>query len=338
MTLLLLALLAQDVRMTFERHSVKDPAVNNIDGATLLIPEGWKVEGGFVWMPNFSMGANLLLRISDPASGASVEALPSQQFNWPAQPMPGAQVGNNWMGSMLCPPPGSFVEFVNTILVPGQLAHLRGQQPTKVDDLPKYAAELARTIPAGNTVRCARLRYAYTINEKAYDEELLITLTFAAENGWTKMWWCSGTAMRAPAGKLDPLKSVLNVPFQSVRLSPDWFAMLNHVRDLIRRGFAQELADQRRLGQMWAEHREEMRQKSQKAFEERMAQQDRQNFAFRENIGGIETYKNPFEARAVELPAGWKDYWVDPEGRVILSNDQTWNPAGDFKKMERHSP
>lgn len=342
--LLALAATAQEPKtLKFDKVVVRDPAVDNIDGATLLLPPGWKLEGGFVWMPNFSMGANLMLRITDPATGASVEALPSQQFNWPLQQMPGPlQPGSNWMGSVLLQPPADAVAFVDAVLVPGQLAHLRGQRPVKVEDLPKYAAEVAKSVPAGGRVVSTRLRYAYTINGQAWEELVTLTLTYAAPNGWTAMWWCGGTSMRAPAGKLDALVPVLSVPFQSLRVSLDWFAMLNHVRDLIRRGFQQELADQRRLGRLWTEHRENMRRQHQQAYDDRMAQQDRQNFAFRENIGGIETYKNPFESRAVELPLGYRGYWVNPQGQYVLSTDPSFDPnaggTSDFRRLERHRP
>ena len=60
----------------FDKVAVRDPWVNNIEGATLLVPEGWRVEGGITWMPNFSIQANLLIRVTDPQSGAAAETLP----------------------------------------------------------------------------------------------------------------------------------------------------------------------------------------------------------------------------------------------------------------------
>lgn len=113
-------------RVVFNRVAIRDPDVNNIDGATLLLPEGWNLEGGFVWMPLFSVQANLLVRASDPQTGAAIETLPLQFYVWPMQMVVPMQIGTNYLGSVLMPPPRTPVEFVQNIYMQGPLQHLRG--------------------------------------------------------------------------------------------------------------------------------------------------------------------------------------------------------------------
>jgi hypothetical protein len=74
------ALFAQNTpqALRFTRLSVKDPGINNIEAISFLIPAGWKAEGGVQWFPDYSILANLLMRISDPQTGATIEFLPVQ--------------------------------------------------------------------------------------------------------------------------------------------------------------------------------------------------------------------------------------------------------------------
>ena len=50
----------------FNRLSVKDPGVGNIEAVGLLVPAGWNVEGGIRWFPDQFILAFLLMKITDP--------------------------------------------------------------------------------------------------------------------------------------------------------------------------------------------------------------------------------------------------------------------------------
>jgi hypothetical protein len=328
--------------LKLDRVAVRDRAVRDIDGAHLLVPEGWRVEGGFAWMPLYSMQANLLLRVSDPRTGAAVEWLPAQQFIWPTQPMPGpVQPWSNWNGSVMLPPPSTAAEFVQAFYLPGPLRHLQGARLVGAEELPRVAAESARAAGAGATARAARLRYAYQAAGRAWEEDVHLTLTFG-QPSVVMMWWCQAYAMRAPAGELDRLTPVLSIPVQSLQLTADWSATLEAVRHLFRQGVRQQMADTQRLGELAAQYREEARRQQQQVSDERLASQDRQHHAVREALGGVETYIDPFDARAVQLPQGYRDCWVNAQGQVILSNDVLFDPrqgsTRDWRRMGRWSP
>lgn len=63
-------------RVKFVRLGVTDPGMNGIEAVSMLVPAGWKAEGGIQWLPDFSVQANLLLTVSDPRTGAAVEFCP----------------------------------------------------------------------------------------------------------------------------------------------------------------------------------------------------------------------------------------------------------------------
>lgn len=73
---------------------------------------------------------------------------------------------------------------------------------------------------------------------------------------------------------------------------------------------------------------------------ERNASQDRKNSAIRENLGGVQTYVNPYGAsQPLELPTTYKYYWVDRQEHVVGTDDPSANPnvgsTQEWRKMER---
>jgi hypothetical protein len=326
--------------MIFNRVAIHDPEVNNIEGASLLVPEGWTLGGGFHWMPLFSQQADLLIQVVDPSTGASVFTLPNQQFVWTTQPSM-LPIGSNWLGSVLLPPARDAIEFVRAVYLSGPLQHLGGARIVGVEDVPKAAAEISRTAGPTRTVRVTRLRHAYEWGGRAWEEEVTINLVYEQPNV-VMFWWGYGTAVRAPAGELDRMRPVLSVPLQSLRYTLDWEAALEYARKLFQEYARGTVNRTRKLGELMRQHREEIREMHRQVWEERQAAQDRRSFALREVLGGIETYKNPFDSHTVEVPSGYQQQWVNPQGQVILSDNPMYDPRHgsnvDWRNMERYKP
>ncbi len=96
----------------------------------------------------------------------------------------------------------------------------------------------------------------------------------------------------------------------------------------------------------YAEAAQRYREWSQKNWqavtEQRNASQDKQNFEVRENLGGIQTYANPYDERTpLELPTTYSYFWVSPQGTVLGTNDPSVNPnvgsTQEWKQMPRVS-
>jgi hypothetical protein len=327
--------------MIFNRVGVRDPQVDNIEGASLLVPEGWTLTGGFYWMPTFALQVNFLAQVTDPVTGASVFMLPVQQFVWAMQQAVPMAPGTNWLGSVLYPPPRDAFEFVRLFYLPGPLQHLAHARVVQVEDLPKYAEAVWRTLGDRRGVRVTRLRHAYEWGGRAWEEDVYVTLVCDPPGAIT-MWWGEGYAMRAPAGELDRMRPILSVPVRSVRFSLDWEATRDYVRDLFRKNVNDTIIRTAQWGHLVRQYREELSQAHRQVWAERQAAQDRQSFALREVLGGIETFKNPFDSHTVEVPAGYQQQWVNPQGQVILSNNPMYDPRPgsnvDWRNMERYKP
>jgi hypothetical protein len=145
----------------FRRLSVKDPGINNIEAVSFLIPAGWKAEGGVQWFPDYSILANLLMRITDPQTGAAIEFLPVQNFTWLTQTAVPMQPGTNYLGNILWQPIADVSHFIQTFYMPQTLRHLQGARVVAKEDLPKLAAEVARAVGGQSSVRSVRVRYEY---------------------------------------------------------------------------------------------------------------------------------------------------------------------------------
>lgn len=78
----------------------------------------------------------------------------------------------------------------------------------------------------------------------------------------------------------------------------------------------------------------------QQVTDDRNASQDRRNFAVRENLGGVQTFSNPFgTSQPIEMPMTHKYYWRDRQGNMVGTDDPGANPnngsTGDWRRMER---
>jgi hypothetical protein len=106
---------------------------------------------------------------------------------------------------------------------------------------------------------------------------------------------------------------------------------------------AQNLQNSMAYAEAARQYREWSQRNWQQVTNDRNASQDRNNFYFRENLGAVQTYVNPYDTRVpLELPGTYQHYWVDRQGNILGTNDGTVNPntgsTGDWKRMPRHKP
>lgn len=321
--------------ISFNKVAIRDPAFNNIVGATLLLPEGWTLEGGFVYLPFFSIQSNLLYRATDPATGAAAETMPLQSYVHAPAAASLVPYRQNYMGSIHLPPPPNPFEFVRSEWTQGPLQHLRNARLVRVDEMPGLAAETARSLGGGRSAYAHRLRFVYDNGAGAWEEDVHLTLAFNPP-GAVMLWYAFGHALRAPLGALDEAAPLLSVPITSQRRTLEWSAALEFVQGLFQQGRRLDLQNGINFQQMWMQYSHEAQRTHQQVYEERQASLDRQNFARREIIGGVETYVNPFDSRPVELPAGFSHYWVSSDDKIIASNEELFDPRSDTRREWRH--
>lgn len=96
------------------------------------------------------------------------------------------------------------------------------------------------------------------------------------------------------------------------------------------------------LKQRWNEVNAHGQHLQKQTTDARWASQEQQNFHFRENLGNVVTYYNPYENRLVELPNQYHYYWVNRHGCVYGSDDPRDDPrvgsTEDWVEMGRYKP
>lgn len=78
----------------------------------------------------------------------------------------------------------------------------------------------------------------------------------------------------------------------------------------------------------------------QEVTDERNRSVDRQNHQFRENLGAVNTWSNPYNSNTpIELSTQYQHYWIDQQGRILGTNDATANPNQgstiEWKQLKR---
>jgi len=81
----------------------------------------------------------------------------------------------------------------------------------------------------------------------------------------------------------------------------------------------------------------------QQVTDERNASVDRRNSEFRENLGAVQTYLNPYnEGVTLELPTRYQFYWMDRQGNILGTDDPGANPnvgsTGEWLQLGRYRP
>jgi hypothetical protein len=307
------------------RLAVHDPGVNNIEAVSMLIPAGWKAEGGIQWYTHFRILACLIMRITDPQTGAGIEFLPLQRFIWIHQPIVPMAPGSNYLGSVVSQPITDVPQFIQAFYGSESLARLGNARVAGTQDLPDVANLMAQVNQA-SLAKAARVRYEYESGGQTWEEDVYCTLSFY--NLPQLVIWHVDHAytFRAPKGMLDRLTPLMITVLTTQKVSLDWYAAYQYVGQLFDERMRQGIRAAGDLSRRIAQNNAEISQMFAESYRQRSESQDRIHRSFTEYIRGVETYRNPFENRSVQLPSGYSNVWVNRSGEYILSNQAGFNP------------
>ncbi len=309
-----------------KRLSIHDPGINNIEAVSFLVPEGWNSEGGIKWFGDYSVLCNLQLKISDPQSGAQIEFLPIQNFMHLVNPVVPMAQGTNYMGNIIMPPMQDLAEIVAKLYADKATPQLARAKLENREELTKVIEQLRPAWGPDATIKSERLRYAYDYNGKPWQEDVYMTVVY--NRGPVGIFWqiTSVTSLRAPQGTLDKMTPLMTSVVMSARPSADWYAGYMYVQKLFANRQNQGIANAKAISDTITRNSEEIRKMFADSYREQQASQDRIAQAQSEQIRGVETYRNPYEDRHVELPAGYDNVWVNRQGEYILSDTAGFDP------------
>ena len=326
--------------MKFIRTSVHDPGINNIEAVNFLIPSGWKAEGEIKWFPEYSILANLLVTVSDPQTRCpdSVPAAPELYLDATAGCAHAA--GHELHGKhLLATGHGCADVCADVFRAAGAAAPARraaGQREGSAQDRAARAEKLRDGFTGKITMRPLRIsrqgRAALAggclsharIQRSQRDHDLV---------GHLRIF------LPPPAGKLDEMTPLMATSINTLRLTPDWYAGYMYVQKLFMDRQNQGIKNAKALSDTITRNSEEIRQMFADSYKQQQESQDRISQSWSETIRGVNTYKNPYEDRPVELPSGYDHAWVNAKGEYLLTNEMGLDPnVGDtteWRKMEQ---
>ena len=109
-------------------------------------------------------------------------------------------------------------------------------------------------------------------------------------------------------------------------------------------GISSIMQQNREISLAQAQQAREYRQWQERTWEEVNRQRhesvERQNVQFRENLGNVGTWTNPYGYPSVELPTSHKYYWINRQGQIYGTNNPTENPnvgsTVDWARMNQY--
>lgn len=323
----------------FNRISVHDDQMNNMEAFSVLVPEGWNEEAGVNWEPTLLELACLQLKVTDPQSGAELQFLPPQKYVYMPNPVMPLQEGANYMGSIVGAPITDLDQYVRTAYAPQVLPELQDASVTSRQELSNFAAAVQQAYGDPSQVKSEKIRYQCTRDGQPWEEDVYLTLVYTPTESVTLWEVYSASVFRAPKGQLDTVTPLLTSVSQSTRLNPDWFGGLMYVRDLFMKRNMDAIHDAGAISQTISQNSDEIRQEYSDSYKKAQDTNDKINQDFSETIRGVNTYSNPYEDRPVELPSGYNDAWVNANGQYILSNQSGYDPnvggTTEWKRMDQ---
>jgi hypothetical protein len=125
----------------------------------------------------------------------------------------------------------------------------------------------------------------------------------------------------------------------SFRVNLVWFSKYRQVLQMWQQNQMQAIRSAGELSRYIARTTDEIAAMTRQQYENQQSAYDRINERFSRYIRGVESYRDPFRGRDVELPSGYREAWVSGRGEYLLSNDPNFNPnVGDTVEWRPMNP
>jgi len=311
----------------FQLQTFVDPAANGVTAIKVLVPQGWQASGSVRWLPLWSRLASLQTEVADPSTGISIDWLALQDFIWfPAPAGLNAPVGGNYQGKAYVPPITDPSEFVRQFWMPNALSDLQNAQLVSTVEVPAVAQEFLTQFAGPGQAHAYRMRYTYLRNGQPWERDVSFALLFSGSANLTSWYVNFAHTETAPQGQLDRDAGVISTIVASRSTTPAWEANYRLVGELFRKGLQQQLANDVAFGQLLTQYRAESARLQAQVTAERQASEDHRAQLERQILGGVQTYSDPVNSELVELPVGWKTYWVNDKGEYLAVDQPGYDP------------
>ena len=324
-----------------------------IEAFSMLIPTGWRFEGGIRWvLDNPGMPAYAAFQVSDPGRTQEFEVFPNQPFFWTTNQtlLSTFPVGSRYFGSEVRPIV-SPVEALRQIVIPRFRQNVTKPKIVNAQPLP----ELAQALGAGGVsqpgvsigAEAAKMRIEYEVRGTAMEEEIYCvveTLTFPIQTMFGMVyntnWYVDYIfSFKSEKGKFEDACKGLQTIASSFELNLKWFNKYCQVVEYLIKRQIHHIQSIGQLSRIIAQMSDEIRNENLQSYQHRQAVNDKIVDNFCRYIRGVEQYYDPIKEQPVELPSGYKNAWTNSLGEYILTEDLSFNPnIGsniNWQKIER---
>ena len=352
--------------LRLRKHSFNDPQFGGRPSHTMLVPIGWKVEGGAYWAPQpyYMVMPTQEIVLTSP-SGVSVRIDPTlvaKDFTPPAHlGMQRPQEGTSDNGTPIIYFPTDLMDWkkaIETKLLPQTLLKARNISVRDVQVLPELTAAFtqrnaqmkamhmqngAMEVQMGGRVdyNCWVLGFEsrYTLEGVDYEEFRLMAVTaLTTDNpmmGHEVNWTIDrDLSFRAPVGTLAKEMPVLCAIANSVQETMPWIqsraAYFAKILGIDANRIRNSSIEARKRSNIMAKAYSDANQISMDGYRSRAASSANVQAQVVRSINETELYRAPSTTEVVQLPSGYDHVYTNGLGEYVLTNDGFVNPSTDL--------
>jgi hypothetical protein len=294
---------------------------------SMLIPKGWLIEGGAIRIPDPDIaGANNMVDC---------------KFDLAVKKDNEGSVMIRWMPEMLCidqasawgNPEGAVfnntlvrkkrdpVSFMIQVAVPyahpgaGNIKLKYGKQLPGLADLYASGVDPAIRMVTNMSYHAALAEFSYEENGRTYDERMITVIEDYGQAGGGLWKNRQSMLIRCPAGEMEKWEPVLNIIHNSGIWNLKWIAG--------------EVNGQRQRSGLIAATQKELQEMDNAINESRRKTYSAINKDMYLTLTGQNEYTNPFTGKVETDTDNWKNRWVNQNGDIIYSDNQSYDPNTD---------
>lgn len=339
---------------------------------TLLIPTDWQFQGNVEYNANAACHpdiVHLAFRATSPDGRFALEMFPDHHWMWAGDPqmvrmlqMSNQQTARFGRKSCDLMAPMNAGQYLERYLVPGVR---RGASVLGVEPMPEMEQQLEQQAreEEGMAARqgihgqiradVARVRLAFSTGGQEVEEWVVAETVTAGmmgpsfnmrtgRAGQAMYYDCGGyllTAMRAPAGQLQPMEKFFLMMLSTIRLDPAWEGRVTNV-------IAQMSADDSRAAMQRSaiatQYGQDTSRMINEGYQSRSKMQDSAFHQWDQAIRGVQTFRNPNTGDTVELSNEYAHAWAGGGNQYVLSDREDFNPnatlEGSWTRLEPVKP
>lgn len=335
-----------------------------VEAFSLLVPKGWKSEGGAKWKSVSECRGELLTQwvsLTAPDGAISIRSLPARSFNWASDPMmyqalqAGAQAGGCEMSQPFTA--DQYLQHLATTELGG--ANITEVKPNNemIQMLSKFdqqansiSQQYGNNQQQSSSAIIGKLKWPdgsqgsaliNVTNVQSYQQDYMTGGT----TGFSSTSVSYQVILKHAPGRKDEAERIFTTVISSYRQDPQWqkatsdfITQLGNIEHQGRMDRIRWMGEQARANAQEQSRRIDQQMRS---WERSQASDDKQHKSFVQAIREVETWSDA--NGKVELSSGYDQAWSRGDGSYILSNSPGFDPSSVFqdqnwREMKRADP